>query len=199
MGLSRGESWVHARVSCGSRPGRVASPCHGQGEVQVQGNFGCSRILAVARQVRPDMRSGTSAPTTFMRACVWKIKPAHTSGENTDGQIMGELEEKQAQTKEDADEDGQYFEYSVKTHCLHVSSGAIHKYGTIEGCPACMTIERRAHMTGRIGCNQSNACRERIRSEMQTEPEYRRLMHKHEPHHEAGHIEVLTEAQISER
>ena len=54
-------------------------------------------------------------------------------------------------------------------------------------------------MTGRVGYNHSNACRERIKAEMQTDPEYRRLMHKHEPHHEAGHIELFIGAQVSER
>ena len=54
-------------------------------------------------------------------------------------------------------------------------------------------------MTGRIGYNHSTTCRERIRAEMQKDPEYRRLMHKHELHHEAGQIEILTEAQVNER
>ena len=115
------------------------------------------------------------------------------------GHIMDELEENLPPNKEDVNDDEQDPEYNVRTHSLHVSRRAINKYGTVEGCPACRIIERRGHMTGRVGYNHSNACRDRIKKEMQTDPEYRRLMHKHEPHHEAGHIEILTEAQINER
>ena len=118
---------------------------------------------------------------------------------SNNGQIMDELEENQTPNEEDANEDEQDLEYNVKTHGLHVSRKAINKYGTIEGCPACKIIERRGHVTGRIGYNHSNACREGIKTEMQTDPEYRRLMHKHDPHHEAGHIETFIEAQINER
>ena len=54
-------------------------------------------------------------------------------------------------------------------------------------------------MTGRIGYNHPNACREGIKAEMQTDPEYRRCVHRHEPHHEAGHVEILIAAQFNER
>ena len=101
--------------------------------------------------------------------------------------------------KEGIDEDEQEREYAVKAHNLHISRKAISKYGTTEGCPACRIIERRGHLTGRIGYNHSIACREPVQAAMQTDQEYRRLMHKHEPHHEAGDIELITEAQVKER
>ena len=34
---------------------------------------------------------------------------------------------------------------------------------------------------------------------MQNDPEYRRLMHKHEWHQEVGDVEILTEEQVNER
>ena len=87
-------------------------------------------------------------------------------------------------TRDNVDEDEQ--EYHSKTHSLHISRKAINMYGTTEGCPACSTINKRGHTTGRIGYNHSTVCRQRIGAEMQIEFEYRRLMHKHEVHQEAG-------------
>ena len=34
---------------------------------------------------------------------------------------------------------------------------------------------------------------------MQKDPEYRRLMHKHVPHHEAGGMEIIIDDQVGER
>ena len=88
---------------------------------------------------------------------------------------------------------------TINTHSLHISRKAINKYGTTEGCPACNVISKREHIPRRIGYNHSAACRERINAEMQQDPEYRKLMHKHEAHHGAGDVEIFTEAQINER
>ena len=142
--------------------------------------------------------------TVEMKGVPWEPVPGNTNQHipveiGTHGQTMDELEENQIPSERDADEDEQEPKYSSKTHSLHVSRKAINKYGTTDGCPACRIIERRGHMTGRVGYNQSSACRERIKAEMQTDPVYRRLMHKHEPHHEAGHMETLTQAQVNER
>ena len=113
------------------------------------------------------------------------------------GQAMDETEENILHKRDDVVEDEQ--EYHNKTHSLHISRKAINRYGTTEGCPACNATNKRGHTTGRIGYNHSTVCRERIKAEMQNDPEYRRLMHKHEVHQEAGDVEILTEAQINER
>ena len=110
---------------------------------------------------------------------------------------MDASEENTLPEKEDVDEEEQ--EYHNKTHSLHISRKAINKYGTTEGCPACNAINKRGHIPGRIGYNHSTTCRERIKGEMQQDHEYRRFMHKHEVHHEAGELEILTGAQINEK
>ena len=116
-----------------------------------------------------------------------------------DGQTMDDAEESMLPKKDDVDEGEQEMEYQHKTHSLHISRTAINKYGTTEGCPARMAISKRGHIPGRIGYNHSTACRERVKAAMQDDLEYRRLLHKHEVHQEAGNVEMPTEAQINEK
>ena len=116
-----------------------------------------------------------------------------------DGQTPNDVEETESPPKEDRHADEDELEYQKKVHGLHVSRKAILKYGTIEGCPACNVINRRGHLSGKLGYNHNPTCRARMLQAMRDDPDYRRLVHKHEPHQEAGDVEVLTEEQVSER
>ena len=62
---------------------------------------------------------------------------------------------------------------------FHASRKAIETYGPTEGCLACSIIQRRGHMKGRIGYNQNDICRDRVKQLMTNAPEYRSLMEKH--------------------
>ena len=92
--------------------------------------------------------------------------------------------------KEDIAEDEQDPDYHTRTHNLHVSRKAINKYGNTEGCPACNVINRRGHLGGRAGYNHNEICRQRVLQAMREDPEYRRLVYKHEPHQQAGEIGI---------
>ena len=115
------------------------------------------------------------------------------------GEAPDEVAENEEPPKEDARMDEGELEYQRKVHSLHVSRKAISKYGTTDGCPACKMIDKRGHLIGKLGYNHNNTCRARIFEKMREDPEYRRLIHKHEPHQQAGEIEILTEAQVMEK
>lgn len=115
------------------------------------------------------------------------------------GEVPGEVEENEKPPKEDTGVDEEDLGYQKKVHGLHVSRKAIANYGVIEGCPACNAINKRGHLTGRIGYNHNTTCRTRILQVMRDDTEYRRLVHKHETHQQAGDVEVFIEAQMSER
>ena len=99
------------------------------------------------------------------------------------GDVPNEIEENETPPKEDAgaDEGDPEYQKQKQMHGLHVSRKAIMKYGTTEGCPA---------------YNHNITCRTRILQAMRDDPAYRRLVHKHQPHQQAGDIEILTEAQV---
>ena len=119
---------------------------------------------------------------------------------NENGDVPDEHQEIEEPPKARAEADEEELEYYRRAHNLHISQKAINKYGATEGCPACSVINRRGHMSGgRLGYNHNTACRTRILEEMRSDPEYRRLMYKREPHQEAGELEILTEEQVAER
>ena len=159
----------------------------------------CRTVSRLTEDERWDRRL-----TLSMRGVPWEPVPGRQSQHipveiGQDGQTLDEPAENQFLQKEDVGEDEREPEYNNKTHNLHISQKAISKYGTTEGCPACDVISKRGHLQGRIGCNHSAACRTRIKAEMLKDPEYRRLMHKHDINQQAGDIEMLTEAQINEK
>ena len=165
----------------------------------VNGVIKCRTVNRLAEDER-----WNSKLTLGMRGVPWEPVQGKTGQHipveiGADGRIMDEAEENVLPEKYDDDEGEQELEYSNKTHNLHVSQKAISKYGTTEGCPACNVINKRGHFQGRVGYNHSMACRTRIKAEMQQDPEYRRLMYKHEVQQEAGNIEILTEAQVMEK
>ena len=112
---------------------------------------------------------------------------------NENGEMLDEEEENETPPREDKNFDEEDLDYQKKTHSLHVSRKAILKYGTTEGCPACNAINRRGHLGGRVGYNHNEICRRRVMQAMLEDLEYRLLVYKHEPHQQAGEIEIIIE------
>lgn len=103
---------------------------------------------------------------------------------------------KEAEIIDDEAEQGRQLKISHDK--LHVSRKAIRKYGPIEGCPACDVLVRRGHSVGRIGHHHSNTCRARVVDFMKKDPEYRKVLQKHEQQREVGDLEVLIVEQMEE-
>ena len=118
---------------------------------------------------------------------------------NSRGEAVDEAEENEEPPKESAAMDEEELEYQRKVHSLHVSRKAVSKYGTAEGCPACNVIDKRGHLQGKLGYNHNTTCRARILEAMREDPEYRKPLYKHQPHQEAGDIEILTDEQVMEK
>lgn len=63
---------------------------------------------------------------------------------------------------------------------FHVSEKAVDKYGPIDGCPACTSITKRGMVSGRVGVIHSDQCRKIIMTATKNDPQYRKLMKRHE-------------------
>lgn len=74
---------------------------------------------------------------------------------------------------------------------MHISRKAIDKYGATEGCPACASIARWGHLTGRFGYNHNEACRNRIKELTTDDPEYGELIQRHQQGSEGDEISGL--------
>ena len=70
--------------------------------------------------------------------------------------------------------------YRSATDKFHVSKKDIRKFGVTTGCAACAIITVRGDKPGRIGKHHPNECRQRMLCEMETDPEYRRLVKQHQ-------------------
>ena len=77
---------------------------------------------------------------------------------------------------------------------LHISRKAIAKYGPIPGCPGCNEVARRGHLPGKFMYHHSEACRQRVINHMKSDPEYRRLLHKHGYTLEVCTVEVMSKS-----
>ena len=81
---------------------------------------------------------------------------------------------------------------------LHISRKAVLKYGFIEGCPACKPIAKQNITTGRVGQHHSSACRARIIEMMKEDPEYQRLVRKHEKQQGDDKVAAVLKGEATE-
>lgn len=54
---------------------------------------------------------------------------------------------------------------------LHISRKATERYGSTDGCPACAAIARRGNLSGMLGYNHNDGCKDRIKELMMDRPE----------------------------
>ena len=118
---------------------------------------------------------------------------------NEDGQAPDEQEENQSDVGEKNLDETEEVEIQNKAHQIHISRKAIAKYGSIEGCPACNWLIKWGPRAGKLVYSHSTTCRKRIVQKMKEDPEYRRLVQKHNLDQEPGELEMITEAQVRER
>lgn len=96
-----------------------------------------------------------------------RVQPTEEDDDNEEQPQIDDEEETTMQFREGPDK-------------FHVSKRAIERYGPTEGCPACTHISQRSFVSCRVGMNHNDMCRKRITSAMKEDPQYRRLMQKHQ-------------------
>ena len=137
-----------------------------------------------------------------MRGTTWELVPG------VDGQhVPVDIDETGAVKRDEDDEtlydpidDEEPTDVQPKTTYdrLHISKKAALKYGFIEGCPACKLIARQSTISGGIGQHLACACRARIIEKMKDDPDYRRLIQKHERQQEDLNVEAVVRGEAEE-
>ena len=108
-----------------------------------------------------------------------KFIPVAIDNQDNGVQAADDQDEDQA-TQEQLDEEETSIQFRGGPDKFHVSRKVMEKYGPTDGCPVCTSIHARGLISGRVGINHNDQCRERIIKQMRNDPQYGRLVQKHE-------------------
>ena len=105
--------------------------------------------------------------------------PVAIDSQGSGVQVTDDQDEDQA-TREPVDDESEPIQFRGGPDKFHVSRKAIDKYRPTDGCPACTSISVRGLTSGRVDINHNDKCRKRIMNEMGSDPQYSRLVQRHE-------------------